>query len=80
MIEVLRQIGVATIMIGLVPPGETALLVAGYFVHEGVLSLPVMWVERAVGERRRCWQERAEFDTGVAVEAAAANDPVEDRA
>lgn len=32
----------AAILVGLVLPGETALLVAGYFCHEGVLSLPVM--------------------------------------
>jgi len=34
--------GEAAILIGLVLPGETALLVAGYFCHEGVLKLPVM--------------------------------------
>lgn len=36
--------GEASIMIGVVLPGETALLVAGYYTHEGVLSLPVMIV------------------------------------
>lgn len=34
--------GEAAILIGLVLPGETALLVAGYFCHEGVLNLPTM--------------------------------------
>jgi membrane protein DedA with SNARE-associated domain len=34
----------AAILIGMVLPGETALLVAGYFCHEGVLSLPIMIV------------------------------------
>jgi membrane-associated protein len=34
--------GEAAILLGMVLPGETALLVAGYFCHEGVLSLPVM--------------------------------------
>jgi membrane protein DedA with SNARE-associated domain len=33
--------GEAAILLGMVLPGETALLVAGYFCHEGVLSLPV---------------------------------------
>jgi membrane protein DedA with SNARE-associated domain len=32
----------AAIMIGMVLPGETALLVAGYFCHEGVLRLEIM--------------------------------------
>lgn len=32
----------AAILIGMVLPGETALLVAGYFCHEGVLRLSVM--------------------------------------
>jgi membrane-associated protein len=36
--------GEAAILLGMVLPGETALLVAGYFCHEGVLSLPVMIV------------------------------------
>ncbi len=36
--------GEAAILIGLVLPGETALLVAGYFAQKGVLSLPVMIV------------------------------------
>ena len=40
--------GEAAILIGLVLPGETALLVAGYFCHEGVLSLPVMMVVAVV--------------------------------
>lgn len=34
--------GEAAVLLGMVLPGETALLVAGYFCHEGVLSLPVM--------------------------------------
>lgn len=34
--------GEAAILVGLVIPGETALLVAGYFCHQGVLSLPIM--------------------------------------
>lgn len=34
--------GEAAILIGLVLPGETALLVAGYFCHNGTLSLPIM--------------------------------------
>jgi membrane protein DedA with SNARE-associated domain len=34
--------GEAAVLIGLVLPGETALLVAGYFCHEGVLNLPTM--------------------------------------
>lgn len=34
----------AAILVGMVLPGETALLVAGYFCHQGVLSLPVMIV------------------------------------
>lgn len=34
----------AALLLGLVLPGETALLVGGYFAHEGVLSLPVMVV------------------------------------
>lgn len=34
--------GEAAILIGLVLPGETALLVAGYYCHEHVLSLPIM--------------------------------------
>jgi membrane-associated protein len=34
----------AAILLGMVLPGETALLVAGYFCHEGVLSLPIMIV------------------------------------
>jgi membrane-associated protein len=32
----------AAILVGMVLPGEAALLVAGYFCHEGVLSLPLM--------------------------------------
>jgi membrane protein DedA with SNARE-associated domain len=32
----------AAILLGMVVPGETALLVAGYFCHEGVLNLPLM--------------------------------------
>jgi membrane protein DedA with SNARE-associated domain len=32
----------AAILIGMVLPGETALLVAGYFCHEGVLRLSIM--------------------------------------
>jgi membrane protein DedA with SNARE-associated domain len=36
--------GEAALLLGMVLPGETALLVAGYFCHEGVLSLPVMLV------------------------------------
>jgi len=36
--------GEAAIMIGLVLPGETALLVAGFYAHQGVLSLPWMIV------------------------------------
>jgi membrane-associated protein len=36
--------GEAAIMVGLVLPGETALLVAGYYAHQGVLSLPWMIV------------------------------------
>ena len=34
--------GEAAILIGMVLPGETALLVAGYFCHEGVLNIWVM--------------------------------------
>jgi membrane protein DedA with SNARE-associated domain len=34
--------GEAAILIGLVLPGETALLVAGYYTHQGVLNLPIM--------------------------------------
>jgi membrane protein DedA with SNARE-associated domain len=34
--------GEAALLLGMVLPGETALLVAGFFCHEGVLSLPVM--------------------------------------
>jgi membrane-associated protein len=34
--------GEAAILLGMVLPGETALVVAGYFCHERVLSLPVM--------------------------------------
>lgn len=34
----------ASILVGMVLPGEAALLVAGYFCHQGVLSLPVMIV------------------------------------
>jgi membrane-associated protein len=34
----------AAVLLGMVLPGETALLVAGYFCHEKVLSLPVMIV------------------------------------
>lgn len=34
----------AAILVGMVLPGETALLVAGYFCHEGVLNLWVMIV------------------------------------
>jgi membrane protein DedA with SNARE-associated domain len=40
--------GEAAILIGLVLPGETALLVAGYFCHEGVLNLPIMMVVAVV--------------------------------
>jgi membrane-associated protein len=36
--------GEAAIMVGLVLPGETALLVAGFYAHQGVLSLPWMIV------------------------------------
>jgi membrane protein DedA with SNARE-associated domain len=36
--------GEAAILLGMVLPGETALLVAGYFCHEGVLNLPLMIV------------------------------------
>lgn len=36
--------GEAAIMLGLVLPGETALLVAGFYAHQGVLSLPWMIV------------------------------------
>lgn len=32
----------AALLVGMVLPGETALLVAGYFSHEGVLNLPTM--------------------------------------
>lgn len=38
----LLAFGEAAVMIGLVLPGETALLVAGFYAHQGVLSLPVM--------------------------------------
>jgi membrane protein DedA with SNARE-associated domain len=38
----------AAILVGMVLPGETALLVAGYFCHEHVLSLPVMIVVAVV--------------------------------
>lgn len=34
----------AAFLLGMVLPGETALLVAGYFAHQGVLNLPVMIV------------------------------------
>lgn len=34
--------GEAAILVGLVLPGETALLVAGYYCHQGVLSLTIM--------------------------------------
>lgn len=34
--------GEAAILIGMVLPGETALLVAGYFCHEGVLNIWIM--------------------------------------
>ena len=34
----------ASILVGVVLPGEAALLVAGYFCHQGVLSLPLMIV------------------------------------
>ena len=34
----------ASILVGMVLPGEAALLVAGYFCHQGVLSLPIMIV------------------------------------
>src|SRR5947199_3803495 len=34
--------GEAAILIGMVLPGETALLVAGYFCHEGVLDIWIM--------------------------------------
>jgi membrane-associated protein len=40
--------GEAAVLLGMVLPGETALLVAGYFCHEGVLSLPVMVVVAVV--------------------------------
>jgi membrane-associated protein len=36
--------GEAAILLGMVLPGETALLVAGYYCHEDVLSLPIMIV------------------------------------
>lgn len=38
----------AAFLLGLVLPGETALLVAGYFAHQGVLSLPVTIVVAVV--------------------------------
>ena len=34
--------GEAALLIGMVLPGESALLVAGYFCHQGVLNLPTM--------------------------------------
>jgi membrane-associated protein len=34
--------GEAAILLGMVLPGETALLVAGYYCHEDVLNLPLM--------------------------------------
>jgi membrane-associated protein len=34
----------AALLVGMVLPGEAALLVAGYFCHQGVLSLPIMIV------------------------------------
>ena len=34
----------AAILVGMVLPGEAALLVAGYFCHNGALSLPIMIV------------------------------------
>ena len=34
----------AAVLLGMIIPGETALLVAGYFCHEKVLSLPIMIV------------------------------------
>jgi membrane-associated protein len=34
----------AAILVGMVLPGEAALLVAGYFCHQGVLNLPIMIV------------------------------------
>ena len=36
----------AAILIGMVLPGETALLVAGYFCHEGVLDIRIMLPDR----------------------------------
>ena len=36
--------GESALLIGMVLPGETALLIAGYFSHQGVLSLPIMLV------------------------------------
>lgn len=41
--------GEAAILLGMVLPGETALLVAGYFAHQGVLSLPIMIAVAIVG-------------------------------
>jgi membrane-associated protein len=42
LITALLAFAEAAILIGMVLPGETALLVAGYFCHEGVLQLPIM--------------------------------------
>jgi membrane-associated protein len=42
LIAALMAFAEAAILIGMVLPGETALLVAGYFCHEGVLRLGIM--------------------------------------
>jgi membrane protein DedA with SNARE-associated domain len=42
LIAALLAFAEAAILIGMVLPGETALLVAGYFCHEGVLRLSIM--------------------------------------
>jgi membrane-associated protein len=42
LIAALMAFAEAAILIGMVLPGETALLVAGYFCHEGVLRLWIM--------------------------------------
>ncbi|MDQ2836538.1 MAG: DedA family protein [Actinomycetota bacterium] len=42
LITALLAFAEAAILIGMVLPGETALLVAGYFCHEGVLRLSIM--------------------------------------
>lgn len=36
--------GESALLIGMVLPGETALLIAGYFSHQGILNLPIMLV------------------------------------